>query len=187
MPAPPCAYARRVPIPRVDPDAPPTRLKRALMPFALSKAGLWYGINVASRLDPKLMKLSRGRVNLGGGVLPTVLLTVRGRKSGVERTVPLVYFSEGDDVILMASSFGRPKLPAWYHNITASPEVTLTAGGVSERYRPAEVEGPERDALFEKAKQIYEGYGMYEEKTAGIRRVPVLRLTQVTKPSQATP
>ena len=66
------------------------------------------------------MKMTGGRVNLGGGVLPTVLLTVPARKSGVERTVPLVYFSDGDDVILMASSFGRPKLPAWYHNVKAS-------------------------------------------------------------------
>jgi deazaflavin-dependent oxidoreductase (nitroreductase family) len=97
--------------------------------------------------------------------------------------VPLVYFSDGDDVILMASSFGRPKLPGWYHNVMASREVTLTAGGVSERYRASEVDGPERDALYAKATRIYEGYGIYEEKTAGIRRVPVLRLTKVTKPS----
>jgi deazaflavin-dependent oxidoreductase (nitroreductase family) len=165
-----------VPIPRVDPDTPPTRLKRLLTPFALSKPGTWYGIKVASRLDPKLMKLTGGRVNLSAGVLPTVLLTVRGRRSGVERTVPLVYFTEGDDVILMASSFGRPKLPAWYHNVKASPEVTLTAGGVTERYIPTEAEGPERDALYEKATRLYAGYGIYEQRTEGIRRVPVLRL-----------
>jgi deazaflavin-dependent oxidoreductase (nitroreductase family) len=165
-----------VPIPRVDPDRPPSRIKRLLTPFALSKPGLWYGINVAARVDPKLMRLTRGRVNLTG-VLPTLLLTVPGRKSGVERTVPLVYFNDGDDVFLMASSFGRPRLPAWYHNVMAAREVTLTAGGVSERYRATEVEGPERDALYAKAMQVYEGYGVYEQKTAGIRRVPVLRLT----------
>ena len=182
MPARSCAYASRVPIPPVHPDRPPTRLKRLLTPFALSKAGTWYGINVAARFDPKLMKLTRGRVNLGGGILPTVLLTVPGRRSGVERTVPLVYFTEGDDVILMASSFGRPKLPAWYHNVKASPEVTLAAGGVSERYTATEVEGPERDALYAKAKQIYAGYGIYEERTAGIRHVPVLRLRPSTAP-----
>jgi deazaflavin-dependent oxidoreductase (nitroreductase family) len=167
-----------VPIPKVDPDRPPTRVRRLLTPFALSKPGTWYGINIAARVDPALMRLTRGRVNLGGNVLPTLLLTVRGRKSGVERTVPLVYFSDGDDVILMASSFGRPKLPAWYHNVMASREVTLTAGGVSERYRATEVDGPERSALYEKAKQVYEGYGLYEERTAGIRNVPVLRLTR---------
>lgn len=165
-----------MPIPPVDPDAPTGRLKRMLLPFAMSKAGLWFGINVAAKADPKLLKATGGRVSLTG-VLPTVLLTVRGRKSGVERTVPLVYFTQGDHVYLMASSFGRPKLPAWYLNIKANPEVTLTARGVSDRYRAVEVEGPERDALYEKAKQVYAGYGMYEQKTAGIRHVPVLRLT----------
>jgi len=167
-----------VPIPKVDPDRPPTRTKRALTKFALSKAGTWYGINVASRFDPALIRITRGRVNLGANQLPTLLMTVRGRKSGVERTVPLVYFTDGDDVILMASSFGRPKLPAWYHNVIASREVTLAAGGVSERYRASEVEGPERDALYEKATRVYEGYGLYEQRTAGIRKVPVLRLTR---------
>lgn len=167
-----------MPIPAVDPDAPPSPFKRVLLPFAMSKAGLWFGINVAARTDPKLLKATRGRVALTG-VLPTLLLTVCGRKSGVERTVPLVYFTEGDDVFLMASSFGRPKLPAWYLNIKANPEVTLTARGVSDRYRATEVEGAERDELYEKAKRIYAGYGIYEQKTEGIRRVPVLRLTPV--------
>lgn len=149
-----------------------------MLPFGMSKAGLWFGINVAAKLDPRLMKATGGRMSLTG-VLPTVLLTVRGRKSGVERTVPLVYFTEGDDVFLMASSFGRPTLPAWYLNVTANPEVTLTAQGISDRYRATEVEGAERDRLFEKAKQVYAGYGLYEEKTQGIRRVPVLRLSPV--------
>jgi deazaflavin-dependent oxidoreductase (nitroreductase family) len=153
-------------------------MRRLLTPFALSKPGTWYGINIAARIDPALMRLTRGRVNLGGNVLPTLLLTVPGRKSGVGRTVPLVYFSDGDDVILMASSFGRPKLPAWYHNVMAAREVTLTAGGISEHYHAREVDGPEREALYEKAKQVYEGYGLYEERTAGIRRVPVLRLSR---------
>ncbi len=71
-----------MPIPKVDPDLPPSRVKRLLMPFALSKPGLWYGINVAAKVDPKLMRLSKGRVNLLANALPTVLLTTRGRKSG---------------------------------------------------------------------------------------------------------
>jgi len=176
-----------VPIPPVDPAQPPTRTKRLLTKFALSKAGNWYGINVASRFDPALIRLTRGRVNLGANQLPTLLMTVPGRKSGIERTVPLVYFSDGEDVILMASSFGRPKLPAWYHNVMASREVTLTAGGVSERFRATEVEGPERDRLYAKAKQVYEGYGLYEERTTGIRRVPVLRLSPATPWGVPTP
>ena len=122
---------------------------------------------------------SAGRVNLAAGLLPVVLLTVRGARSGVERTVPLVYFTDDDEVILIASSFGRPRYPAWYHNIKADPNVTLEAKGRRARFLAREVEGEDRERLYGLAKQLYTGYGNYEERTAGIRRVPVLRLAQL--------
>jgi deazaflavin-dependent oxidoreductase (nitroreductase family) len=104
-------------------------------------------------------------------------MTTRGARSGVERTVPLLYFTDGDDVILMASSFGRPRYPAWYFNLEASGEATLYRLGVAARYTAVEVESPERDRLYELAKQLYRGYGIYEDRVEGIRRVPVLRLS----------
>lgn len=76
--------------------------------LALTKHGTWLFSEVAARIDPWLMRCSTGRVNLAAGLLPVVLLTVRGARSGLERTVPLVYFADRDDVILIASSFGRP-------------------------------------------------------------------------------
>jgi deazaflavin-dependent oxidoreductase (nitroreductase family) len=82
-------------------------------------------------------------------------------------------------VILIASSFGRPRYPSWYHNIKAASEVTLEAKGQVARFSAREVEGDDRARLYELAKQLYTGYGNYEERTAGIRHVPVLRLTQV--------
>ncbi|MBA2522520.1 MAG: nitroreductase family deazaflavin-dependent oxidoreductase [Solirubrobacterales bacterium] len=108
-------------------------------------------------------------------MFPLVLLRVRGRRSGELRIVPLVYYTDGDDVILVASSFGRAKHPAWYLNLVANPEVELTAGGVTGRYRAREVEGAERDRLFALARQNYAGYGNYEVM-AGERRIPVLAL-----------
>jgi deazaflavin-dependent oxidoreductase (nitroreductase family) len=110
-------------------------------------------------------------------MLPLVLLNVRGRKTGELRTVPLVYFTDGDDVILIASSFGRAKNPAWYLNLRANPDVTLSAGGVTAPYRAEQVpDGPERDRLYELARANYAGYGDYEAM-AGERRIPVLKLS----------
>ena len=74
---------------------------------------------------PVVAARNPGRVDSALGQIPIVLLTVRGARSGVERTVPLLYFSDGDDVILIASSYGRPKFPAWYYNLKANPDVTL--------------------------------------------------------------
>jgi deazaflavin-dependent oxidoreductase (nitroreductase family) len=80
---------------------------------------------------------------------------------------------------VIASSFGRPKYPAWYRNATANPEVTLWADGRSGRYRAREVEGPDHDELLARAEQLYRGYRVYAGQVAGIRHIPVLRLTPV--------
>ncbi len=164
-------------IPRVDPLKAKGALAELATRAALTKPGTWFYSKVAARIDGPLVRLSRGRINSTVGLFPVVLLTARGAKSGIERTVPLVYFSDGDDVILMASSFGRPRFPAWYHNVKANPEVRLEAMGGSGSYVAAETEGEERTRLYQLAQRVYRGYGIYEERTAGIRHVPVLRLS----------
>jgi deazaflavin-dependent oxidoreductase (nitroreductase family) len=161
----------------VDPTVPPSRFKRLATTFALTRFGTWFYSEVAARVDATLMRATRGRVNLGARLVPVVLLTARGAKTGIERTVPLVYFTDGDDVIVIASSFGRPKYPSWYRNVTANPEVTLWADGRSGRYRAREVDGPDHDELLARARQLYRGYGVYEGKVEGIRHIPVLRLS----------
>jgi deazaflavin-dependent oxidoreductase (nitroreductase family) len=165
-------------VPAVDPDAiSDSAFKRALFAFAISKPGTWYSSQLGARIDPWLLRVSGGRVDHAFGQIPIVLLSVRGARSGVERTVPLLYFSDADDVILIASSYGRPKFPAWYYNLKANPDVRLEVKGRSAPYRASEVEGPERDRLFQRAKQVYPGYSEYERRTAGIRRIPVMRLS----------
>lgn len=165
-------------IPKVDPNAiSSSRFKRGLFAFALTRAGTWYSSTVGARVDPWLLRSSRGRVDHSFGQIPIVLVNVRGARSGIERTVPLLYFSDGDDVILIASSYGRARFPAWYHNLKANPDVRLEAMGRSGSFVAAEVEGPERDRLFELAKKVYPGYSEYERRTEGVRRIPVMRLS----------
>lgn len=169
------------PIPRVDPDAiVASPFKRAMFSFALTPAGTWYSSKVGARIDPWLLRVSRGRVDHAAGTIPIAVMTVRGARSGVERKVPLLYFNDGEDVILIASSYGRPKFPAWYYNLKANPDVTLEAKSRSARYRASEASGEDRDRLFERAKQVYRGYGEYESRTAGVRRIPVMRLTPIS-------
>lgn len=162
-------------IPPVDPTRHRGRLERALHAFGMSGAGRWYGIHIASRIDPVLLRLTRGRFATTA-VMPLVLLAVRGRRSGELRTIPLVYFTDGDDVILVASSFGRAKNPAWYLNLLAAPDAELTAGGVTARYRAREATGAERERLFALARSNYEGYGNYQV-LARERKIPVMVLS----------
>lgn len=141
--------------------------------IGMSRPGRWFGINVASQIDPALLRISGGRLATTW-FFPLVLMTARGRRSGASRTVPLVYFTQGDEVILTASSFGRAKHPGWYLNVKANPSVELIGRGGRGRYLAREVEGEERDRLFELSTRLYGGYGLYQERTD--RTIPVLAL-----------
>jgi deazaflavin-dependent oxidoreductase (nitroreductase family) len=165
----------------VDPTRPPTALQRTLHRIGMSDLGRWFGINVSSRADRPLMRLSGGRLATTW-FFPLVLLTVPGRRSGGPRTVPLLYFTQGEEVVLTASSFGRRRNPSWYLNVKAHPEVELTQRGRTHRYLAREATGEERDRLFALSKLLYEGYRLYEER-ATERTIPVLVLRRVGEPA----
>jgi deazaflavin-dependent oxidoreductase (nitroreductase family) len=167
-------------IPHVDPNSfANSAFRRGMFAFALTKAGTWYSSQIGARIDPWLLRVSGGRVDHALGTIPIAVLKVRGARSGVERDVPLLYFSDGDDVILIASSYGRAKFPAWYYNLRAHPDVTLEAKGRAGRYHAEEVIDAEHDRLFDLGRRIYRGYSEYERRTDGIRRIPVMRLAPV--------
>ncbi len=161
-------------VPDFDPAKPRNPMQRALRWTAKGKFGGWMALNVANKVDPHLMRATRGLVKIPSGV-PTVLLTHTGAKSGKERTTPLVYFTDGDDVILIASQTGKPRHPAWFHNVTANPEIELWARGRGGAYRAREAEGPERERLWKQATLLYPGYDDYQERAdAAGRRIPVV-------------
>lgn len=132
----------------------------------------WFLVNVGNKIDPILMRASGGRLKSTFSA-PTVLLTHTGAKSGKKRRTPLAYFTEGDDVVLIASRGGHRNHPAWYHNITANPEIELWTNGGGGRYRAREATGKTRERLWEMATTFYPGFVKYQER-AGDRRIPVV-------------
>jgi deazaflavin-dependent oxidoreductase (nitroreductase family) len=132
----------------------------------------WFLVNIGNRIDPVLMRISGGRLKSTFNA-PTVLLTHTGAKSGRKRTTPLAYFSDGDNVVLIASRGGHRDHPAWYFNVTANPEVELWTKGGGGRYRAREGEGNERQRLWDLATGFYPGFAKYQER-AGNRRIPVV-------------
>ena len=162
-------------IPRNDPAAPKSRAYRFTQWLTGTRGGRRLAIELAARADPWLLAKTKGRWSTTPHVRQ-VLLTVPGRRSGAPRTTALLYFTQGDEVILVASSFGRERHPAWYLNLKAHPEATLTAGGVTARYRAREeTDEAERARLLGLAAQMFSAYGRYVTRTT--RRIPVMRLT----------
>jgi deazaflavin-dependent oxidoreductase (nitroreductase family) len=151
-----------------------SRLERVLENFAASKAGGWFYVNVANKIDTPLLRMSNGRISLSVGQ-QVLLLTARGAKSGKRRAAPLLYMLDGDRIVLIASNAGNLKHPSWYHNLKAHPDVDVKAKGRSGRYRAREAEGEERERLWALANDYYRGYDVYQER-AGARRIPVIVL-----------
>jgi deazaflavin-dependent oxidoreductase (nitroreductase family) len=104
-----------------------------------------------------------------------LLLDHVGAKSGTRRTAPLLYFPDGDDLVLVASKGGFPKHPAWYHNLMANPDTTVQVGG-ERRAVHARVAGPpERERLWPLAVKQYRSYDDYQARSKG-REIPMVIL-----------
>ena len=159
-------------VPSFDPQTQKGAWLNTLAWAARQRPVTWFLVNVGNKIDPYLMRATGGRVKSTISA-PTVLLTHRGARSGRKRTTPLAYFTDGDDVILIASRGGNRNHPAWYHNITANPEVELWTKGGGGRYRAEEAEGNERQRLWDLATGFYPGFASYQER-AGERRIPVI-------------
>lgn len=166
-------------LPAVDPQTPPNRAQRLATSIATTGTGTWFLKHVSKRIDPWLLRMSGGRVSTIM-VTPVVLLTTTGARTGRPRTVPLVYFTDGEGedqrVVLMASNYGGKRHPAWYHNVRAHPEVTMTAGGRSGRFVGRETSGEEYERLWGLAQQLTRAYSRYQGMTEG-RKIPVLTFT----------
>ena len=112
---------------------------------------------------------------LGGpGVLPTLLLTTTGRKSGEPRALPLIYGTVGESYVVIASKGGMPTHPLWYRNLQARPECELMVGAKSVSARARDAEGDERERLWAQMAEIYPPYRDYQKATE--REIPVVVL-----------
>lgn len=103
-----------------------------------------------------------------------VRLTTTGRKSGQPRAVVLYGFADGDRIVVVGSRGGAAKDPAWAHNLRADPRATLRRGKQEVEMRAHEVDGRERERLWQLVTQAFPLYATYQRRTA--RRIPLFVL-----------
>ena len=137
--------------------------------------------------DPKIIEEFRANGGRVGGPFegaPMVLVHHTGRRSGGEHVAPMMYLpgpdgGAGDDAIFVfASKAGAPTHPDWYRNLTASGRGRVEVGTSSYDVSVRDVTGDERDRVYAEQASRYPGFAEYEEKTRGIRTIPVLELTR---------
>jgi deazaflavin-dependent oxidoreductase (nitroreductase family) len=163
-----------MPLKYVDPNRPRSRFSRAFAAFSTTRLARFISAKVVWKLDPYLLRLTRGRFGMGL-VLPTALLETRGAKSGALRRNAVIYFHDGDRVTIIASKAGHQKHPAWFHNLRAHPDVTF--GGVPMRAAPVNDEA-ERERLWALADQVFAPYATYRRDAAKANRtIPIVQLT----------
>ncbi len=109
--------------------------------------------------------------------MTVLLLTHTGRKTGKQRTNPLVYLGDGDRYVIFASKGGADTHPDWYRNLLAEPRATIEVGTEKFEVVAAEIVGEERDRLYAKNAEMRPMFAQYQEKTT--RRIPVVALTRV--------
>ena len=133
------------------------------------------------RIHPWIYRKTGGRILGRFGKTPILLLETRGRKSGATRTNGLAYVERREGWAVAASWAGEPKHPYWYLNLVAQPEATVQVRDRRIPVRARELDGDERTNVWREIVDQDPGFAVYEERTRGIREIPVL-LLEPTKP-----
>ena len=112
------------------------------------------------------------RGQIPGRKYPLILLTTTGAKTGLPRTTPLNYSTDGDRIIVIASNSASPTHPDWYHNLVANPEAIIEIGAEKFPVRAKIAEGEERERLFNAQAALMPFFAEYQQQTT--RQIPVI-------------
>ena len=128
-------------------------------------------------LHLKLYLWSSGRIGHTIRNLPVLILTTKGKKTGLLRPKALMYLPYGDDFVIIASNLGQAQHPAWWVNLLAEPVATVQVGNLRHTVHVREADGEERERLWSAIAEKNPDYDQYRTWTS--RRIPVVVLEKV--------
>ncbi|HTB71241.1 MAG TPA: nitroreductase family deazaflavin-dependent oxidoreductase [Solirubrobacteraceae bacterium] len=132
--------------------------------LSMSMPDSW--LKATGKLNVPIYRLSRGRLMNTVGTAPVLLLTSTGRRSGRPRTVPVVFLADGERQVVVGSNAGNVRAPAWSYNLQANPDAEIEIRGRRQLVRARVLEGDERDELWRRVNEMYEGFDEYDAKTS---------------------
>jgi deazaflavin-dependent oxidoreductase (nitroreductase family) len=125
----------------------------------------------------------RRYVETGGEVgymwngVPTLILITTGRRSGQQRSTPLIFGEDNGAYIVVASKGGAPEHPAWYRNLVDQPEVEVQVRAERFKARARTATQEEKPALWKLMASIWPPYNDYQKKTR--REIPIVILERL--------
>ncbi len=138
------------------------------------------------RIHPWIYRKTGGRLLGRFGNTPVLMLTTRGRKTSRPRTSGLAYLDRGSHWAVAASWAGEPKDPVWYLNLMAHPEATIQIGDRRVPIRARPLQGDERALVWKEIVAQDPSFAEYEERTRGVREIPVVALEPLNASDGAT-
>ncbi|GGS89901.1 hypothetical protein GCM10010156_55420 [Planobispora rosea] len=162
------------------------RLKPFFQWLATTDAFMKAGPMIVPRLDRAVHRLTGGRRVMSDRMVPTLLLTTTGSRSGEPRSTPLACLPEEDgSFLVVGSNFGRERHPAWSGNLLKTPQA-----GVSFRGREIPVigrllEGDDRTEVWPRLLRMWPVYDRYTEKSG--RELRIFRLSPDRDRGDAAP
>ena len=128
----------------------------------------------ADRFTQALYSISGGWLGERQLSYSMLLLHTIGRKTGQRHTHTLLYFRDGEHLVVCASNNGSPRLPAWYLNLQAQPHVQIQHGRVRRVVIAETVGGEERERLWQKLLTVRPQFADYQRYTS--REFPIVIL-----------
>ena len=122
------------------------------------------GLRTAGKFNVPIYKATRGRLLGKVGRAPVLLLTSTGRKSGEQRTAPVVYMADGERFVVIGTNAGNKRTPAWALNLRANPDAEIQVRARTLEVRARVAEGEERADLWRRSNEQYSGFDTYLEK-----------------------
>ena len=129
------------------------------------------GPRVMPPLERVMTVLTRGRVQLSGLIVPSLVLHTVGAKTGIERDTTLMYCPDGTRMLITGSNFARPEHPAWTANLLAEPRAAVSVHGRRIPVIARLVGDEEREAVWRSLERQWPGYRGYERTSGRVLRI----------------
>jgi deazaflavin-dependent oxidoreductase (nitroreductase family) len=132
---------------------------------------------VATGTHAAIYRASKGKVAGSMGGRQVSLLTTTGRRSGKQHTTPVMTFPHPGGLVIVASNGGSDRMPSWYYNLSAHPQVTIQTGAQVRTMTARTASPQEKTQIWPDIVAASSNFGNYQTKTS--REIPVVILTPV--------